>query len=101
MTDLDVACPLLALQRAGFVRPGRRRCLGLPEPSSLSKVQSRSAGNRKAKGFVKFNMRENAAAAGRRNGARAGREPCGGGAPLHEDRRGAGRQEEVSKVRVH
>ena len=53
MTDLDVACPLLALQRAGFVRPGRRRCLGLPEPSSLSKVQSRSAGNRKAKGFVK------------------------------------------------
>ena len=52
-TDLDVACPLLALHRAGFVRPGRRRCLGQREPSSLSKVQSRSAGNRKAKGFQK------------------------------------------------
>jgi hypothetical protein len=52
-TDLDVACPLLAPHRAGFVRPGRRRCLGQREPSSLSKVQSRSAGNRKAKGFQK------------------------------------------------
>ena len=52
-TDLDVACPLLAPHRAGFVRPGRRRCLGQREPSSLSKVQSRSAGNRKAKGFLK------------------------------------------------
>ena len=48
-----MACPLLALHRTGFVRPGRRRCLGQREPSSLSKVQSRSAGNRKAEGFQK------------------------------------------------